>query len=853
MQITRHVLLCLFLATLVTGCKLLLPKQYDEAETHFTAKQYDRAVNAYLSADRESPDNVHIKQGLIKAYSHKAVALYKDAQSRPAEDIDNKIDLYKKAQTANANAKQVLAKIVVLEPLNPEVKTPSSRPGQLLLPPNGDEMEYTAQIKLYQKTLTKLKAYTAEALMEEENNQAKVIQGLKDAIALMKKKPDGPIQAYEAYQPYDKYSKYMAKAKKAKNAVENTAINFYEARGLYYVSKNAFAMASKDFKAAQKINNTSHQASAGLLAVTAKQQINKSEYENAFTSLEQINKTHTGSKFYKKHINTVRTQVVDRGLVRAKKLTLSNSINDKADAFNIYHELLPIAQPSKPLTAKVNIAIGQLQDQVARNLTERAIVLNAKNAFAYSSNISSLLSSAHGFSEKAAIPFKQMAYRANQISQEKLALPVLFATEGRDATRNPDFRDWMNEEIFSSIPKLGIQNVTAADAYDLPNQGKNINQNLAFNDTVIPFDHTEVLFLLDVKRHNFQEKGRDRPKRKSSKYVSKRYMVHNPQWDRAKANYERAKEAHEDAKVAAEDLYRACKREAERLLAQAGPLGGMLAGAGCRIGTNELTAALTGLNDARDQYHNTPRKIEKKEISRYRYDEYTVSVKGELVADLYAYDRRNNKRIKLEPIKLSVNKSGTILKNVKHDDVNGLKNGEKNVPVIEDEVQKKEQSTFKHVRAQMAMFLENHNWKRFCYQGEALAKKKLVHASADAFSQCVALAPKSSGNSKEIIAANKAIQDYMGFTPDMIAKYGSNKNYQNFAKQSYTLSDNEVKAAQQAGTFAYLARPSIQLPTFDLNQEIAAMKRESTTPGSVTSPFGGNQDTQTVSFDIPAP
>lgn len=852
MQITRNVLLCLFLATLVTGCKLLLPKQYEEAESHFTAKQYDRAVNAYLAADKESPDNVHIKQGLIKAYSHKAVALYEDAKSRPAEDIDNKIDLYKKAQIANANAKKVLEKIVVIEPLSPEINAPNSRPGQLLLPPNDNEMEYTAQIKLYKHTLTKLKARTAEALIEEEQNQAKVIQGLKDAVVLMKKKPDGPIQAYEAYKPYDKYANYMAKAKKAKRAIEKTAINFYEARGLFYVSKNAFAMASKDFKDAQSINNASPQATAGLLAVTAKQQINNSEYENAFTSLEQINKTHSSSKFYKKHIDSVRTQVVNRGLARAKKLTQTQSIKQKADAFEIYHELLPIAQPSKQLTASVNMAIGQLQDQVARNLTERAIVLNAKNSFAYSSNIASLLTSAHGFSEKAALPFKRMAYRANQISQEKLALPVLFATQGRDADRKPDFRDWMNEEIFSSIPKLGLNNVKAADAYDLPNQGKDVSQSIAFNDSVIPFDHTEVLFLLDVKRHNFQEKGRDRPKRKSSKYVSKRYMVHNPEWDRAKAKYERAKDAHEEAKYAAEEFYRACKREAERLLAQAGPLGGMIAGAGCRMGTNELTAALTGLNDARDEYHNTPKKIEKKEISRYRYEEYTVSVKGELIADLYAYDRRNKKKIKLEPIKLSVNKSGTILKNVKHDDVNGLRNGEKNVPNLDNEIAKREQSVFKHVRAQMAIFLESHNWKRFCYQGEALAKKNLIHASSDAFSQCIALAPKSANSSKEVIAANKAIQNYMGFTPDLITKYGANKNYQAFAKQDYVLSDDELSAAKQSSTFAFLTRPTIQLPSFDLNQEIAAMKRESNAPNSVSSPFGGTQGTQTVSLDAPA-
>lgn len=851
MRLSRNLLTLLLLSFLVTGCKLLLPKQYDEAESHFTSKQYDRAINAYLSADKESPDNVHIKQGLIKAYSYKAVSLYEEAQSRPAEDIDNKIDLYKKARTANDNAKRVISKIIILEPLKPEIKAPNSRPGQLLLPPNDDEMEYTAQIKLYQKTLSKHKARTAEALMEEEENQAKVIEGLKNSVALMKKKPDGPIKAYEAYKPYDKYAKYMKKAAKTKKAIERTAINFYEARGLHFVSKNAFTSAKRDFKAAEDINKASHQAAAGLLAISAKNHINNKKYEDAYASLEEINKQHPKSKFYKKHMGNVRTQVVNRGLTKAKKLTLTASIQDKAKAFDIYHLLQPIAAPSKPLTTKVNIAIGQLQDQVARNLTERAIVLNAKNSFAYSSNIAALLTSAHGFSDKAAIPFKQMAHRANEITNKKMAMPVLFATNGRDANKRADFRDWMNEEIYSSIPKLGIQNVSAADAFDLPNQGKTISRKNAYNDSVMPFDHTEVLFIMDLKKHHFQEQGRDRPKRKSSKYVSKRYMVHNREWDRAKENLERAEESYEDAKYAAEELYRTCKREAERLLQQAGPLGGMIAGAGCRMGTDALSRELSGLNDARDTFRSTPKKIEKKEISRYRYEEYTVSVKGELIADLYAYDRRNKKTIKLEPIKLAMNKSGKILKNVKSEDVNGLKNGETNVPDIDNEIQKKEQSVFKHVRSQMAMFLEQHNWKRFCYQGEALSKKRLDHAAADAFAQCVEMAPKSAKGSKDIIAANKAIQKYMGFSNEMVAKYGANKNYQDFAKSKYTLSDSEIEAAQTASTFAFISRPSIQLPKFDLNQEIAALKSGKNSGGSYNSPLT-NQGTQTVSLEAPA-
>ncbi|GAA3918055.1 hypothetical protein [Litoribacillus peritrichatus] len=852
MNFARNLFACVLIAILISGCKLLLPKTFDEGETHFTSKQYDRAISAYLRADQEKPDNAHIKQGLIKAYAYKAVSQYEDAQNRPAEDIDKKIELYQQAREANNKARNTLAAVKALEPVSPDVKTPSSRPGQLLLPPNTDEMEYSAKIKLYEKTLMKHKAYVAEALLEEENNQQAVIKGLKSAIALMTKKPDGPVKAYEAYKPFDKYAPYMAKAEKTKKAIEKTAINFYEARGLYYVSKDKFALAHKDFKAAKEISESSAQATAGILAVTAKQQIINKKFEDAFETLNEIQKQHGKSKFYGKHIDNVRTQVVNRGIANAKKYTQSASMPDKATAFEIYHRLKPIAQPSASLTRQVDLAISSLQHQVANDLTARAMVLNQQNSFAYSSNISALLANAYGFSEKAAMPYKQMASRANQITHHKLNMPVLFTTQGKKANQQKQFSEWLDGEIYDSIPKMDIQNVTASDLLDLPNQGKGLSPSNVFSSS-IPYDHSEVVFMLDLKKYNFKETGRDKPKRKSSKYVSKRYKIHNDAWDRAKDRLEDAKEAYEDAKVAAEELYRICKREASQAAAALGPFGDIAAGAACRFGTNALSSELSGLNDARDEYNRTPKRIEKKEISRYRYEEYTVQVKGELVADLIAYDRRNKKTFKLEPIRLSVNKSGKILKGVEREDVNGLKNGETKVPEIDAIIEKKERSAFKHTRAQIAIFLEDHRWKRFCYQGEVLNNKKLTHAATDAYSQCIQSAPREQKNSKEIIAANKAIQSYMGFSPDMVAKYGANKDYLNFSNKSHQLSDSEIVAAKKANTLAFISQPTIQLPSFDIDQAVASLRSTPINENSIgISPAFTGENTQTVSLETPA-
>ncbi len=851
MNLARSIFACLFIAAFLSGCKLLLPKSFTEAESHFSSRQYDRAITAYQRADQETPNNVHIKQGLIKAYSHKAVALFEEAKGRPTEDVDNKIKMYGQAQSANDSARQYINEVKRIEPLDPNVKTPNSRPRQLLLPVN-DEMDYTAKIRLYEKTLQKHKAYVAHELIDEEKKQNEIIDGLKSAVALMSRKPDGPIQAYDAFRPYDKYAAHMTKASKAKNAIEKTAINFYEARGLHFVSKNKFSQANKDFKSAQSINPSSHQATAGILAVQTKKQITKSQFEAAYASLNEINLQHPKSRFYNKHMENVRTQVVTRGLAKAKKHTKTSSITDKALAFDIYHQMQPIAQPSPGLTSRVSLAISALQTQVASDLTARAMVLNQRNAFAYSSNISALLSNAYGFSDKAALPYKQMAYRANQISSEKLALPVLFTTQGKKSKQRTHFRDWLDGEIFDTIPNLDIENVTATDLFDIPEEGALLNRSNVFTSTAIPFEQTEIVFMLNLRKHDFKETGRDRAKRKSSKYVSKRYKIHNNEWDRAKQRLENAKDAHREAKIAAEELYNLCKREASRAAAALGPFGDIAAGGLCSYGTNALTSELSGLNDARAEFSKTPKQIEKKEISRYRYEEYTVQVRGDLVADLIAYDRRNKKTIKLEPIKLSVNKSGKIFKNVKREDVNGLKNGEKDVPEIDAEIEKKEQSVFKHTRAQIAMFLEDHRWKRFCYQGDALTKKRLPHAATDAYSQCINTAPREEKGSKEIIAANKAIQKYMGFNPEMVAKYGSNKDYQSFSNNDYSLSDSELEATRKANTLAFMSQPSISLTNFNIEKAVANFRTGNFQNDSmIASPVLEN-NTQTVSFDLEA-
>lgn len=819
--VSRRLLTFFCIALLITGCNsIFLPKSYEQAQNYFHNRDYDQAIRYYEKADKEKPNNATIKMGLVKAHSYQAVSLYEEATARSSEDVDKKLEQYDSAQQHRDIAINYLDQAERIQPVDPNKQAPHSRPGQLLLPLN-DELDYSAQAKLYRKTLTKHKAYTAEKKSAAQQNQATIVAGLNAAYQKTKNKPDGPAQAYQAFKPYKKYAPYMKKASSYEKAIERNAINFYEARGLHFLSKNKYQAATQDFTAAKEINPASAQAKAGLLSVTAKQQINKKQYEKAYETLNQVKATHNKSKFYAKHMPTVRTQVVDRGLARAKPYTHTASLPEKAKAFDIYYQLQPIAQPSSVLTDKVNNAITRLQDQVANELTARAMVLQSQQRYAYSSNVKALLASAHGFSTTAAAPYKQQAIKANAISEHRRAMPTLYLTRGSQASKQKEFSEWLESELYDNLDNHPIQSISVADPLDLENNGSDINKRNVLSGA-LPLDHSELVFMLDLKRHSFKESGRTRAKRKSSKYVSSRRMVHNPQWDIAKRKYDEAEELYEIAKIAAEEAYDLCKREASRAASQLGAFGDLAASGLCRYGTNALTSKLTGRDEARDNYYNTPREIEEKVVSRYKYEEYTVSVKGEIYAELSAYDRRNNATYKLEPIKLTVNKSGKIYKKVKPEDVNGLTNGEKGVPDLETEIQRKEQSVLEHVKTQVAIFSEDHQWQRFCSQGETLNKSGYKHGAADAFNQCLAVAPKSAQSSKMLQTAQQAIRDYMGFSPDMINKYGRNKDFDSFGQSKLELDDEELMLASKASTLSFSSRNAISLPKFDMNRAVAA-------------------------------
>ncbi len=759
----------------------------NQAESFFNSQQYDKSISAYKKAINTSPDNANIKMGLIKALSTSAVSLYEEVETRPIEDLDSRVQLLEKANSQREEALSVLTKVEQLKPVNPQINAPYARPTQLLLPYD-NSMDYSAQVKLYKETLAKHEQLSSKKLKEEMSNRDSIFSEINAVVAKTNQSPDGPIVAYNAFKPYNKYVQYVDKAKADQKNLISNAINYYEAKGLKALSNNQFEIASAHFKNAEKVKPNSNQAKAGLLAVGVKKQINANDQLAAYSGLNTLYQVLPTSTFYSKHMPTVRNQIVNGYLTEASKLAKTDSIQDKAKAFDLYFKAKPIAKPSPPLIGKVTDAISALQDRIGIELTARAVVLNKQDPYAYPAVVSALLSNAYSFSESAPMAYKQTARKANAIVPNQQGLSILLSTDGKIAQEKASFSNWLKEQFSKQLESENVSQLTVIDPQDLQTQVAELSTSNVFSETPIPFESAELIFLLDLTKHDIQESGRDRATYKQSQFVSGQKMVDNPEYKKA----EIAKDEAKTNLIKVEALEKQAFDQCKALNAQGYAID-------CSYGSLDLDAAKNTVTSTEQAFLKTSKQIEEKTTSDYKYEEYTIRVKGEIKAELSAYDRRSKNTFNLKPITLTVDKNGQLRNGVKENDVTGIKNGEDGLPRVGEETYELEKQLLDHVVNEVTEFRKAHDWQRFCLQAEALNKSGRTHAAANASIQCVAKASKDN-NSEYIATANESIQKYMGFTNNQVKKYGRNSNSPSFNSTPDSSNGNASLSAQEKQT-----------------------------------------------------
>lgn len=757
----------------LAGCKFLLPKAYDDGEAAFASQNYQAAVTQFETAAVEKPDNADITSALLKANAYRADQIMLQSDSLPALDHDKRIKLLEEAFSHCRTSASIFHDLLVLKPFKEDKDQPiplvhTSFPGDIEI------FEYVEQVHFYSKMMPSMAKEIAALLQAEKNKRNSVLAGINVALKMRYLKNAGPIQAYEAFKKYDSYSPYMVKVANARQAIELTLINYYEARGLYEISNNEFKRARENFDESLNVIPGNRRGLAGILAITVKNNLNKKYFEKAFSDLESMYGIHPESKFYEKYNTSTRTHVVKRGLAKAQELLKSSALNNEKDAFVIFHELMPIAKPEVTLLSSVNKANAELQLSIAKKLVARANHLYEKNPYSHAGIIATLLSNAVAMSGEVALKHQQKASHAKKMASMKLTLPVTFLAKSA-AEKKPiaseSFYIWLNEETLKVLQQDNSNEIHFVQPEDYPTK---ISEESLLSAKLATEEHHEMVMLLEINKHKFIKSGEDKARQKSSVYVAERYMIHNVAKDQARSEMERAKERYNETKRIAEDAKRECKDRAAQL--GGGLLGSIVSGAACDIATDAIHSSLTGLTEAKNKYYNTPAEIEKIRTERYKYEEYKIMVKGNIQADLFAYDIRNKKRHKLDSIVLTTEKTGIRRRNVKDSDTKGIKGGDENVPdllTIEETVEKEllAASTDK-----IMTFLQVHYSQRFCQQAQQLKKKNKRIASAETFVQC---ADSNDEGNDNYILARKNISEYVGYQSEFIKLYGEN-THENF-------------------------------------------------------------------------
>ena len=811
MKFIRHLIILLAAVTLLAACQTNKSSgSLSQAKRFFASQEYDKAIQAYQKADKSTPNNVDIKMGLIQALATSAVSAYEEVDTRPEEDLDYRVELLNKADKHRNQAIQELSKVERLKPLDPQVQAPFTRPTQLLLPYD-DSMKYSAQVKLYRETLSKHQGFVEKKSKEENTKRNAIIAEIEAVQAKTTASKDGAVKAYEAFQPYNKYTPYMAKAKSAKAETTQNAIDYYENEGLKALSSNKYTTATTQFNKAKAISSASHQAEAGLIAVTTKKQINAKKYPEAYDNLLKIESIHPQSAFYKKHMKNTRTRVVNDMLAKAAKLASSSDMNKKAKAFEIYRQAKPIAQADTSLTSKVRNAISSLQNKIGQELAARAVVLNQHNSMVYSSNVASLLAAAYGFSEESVQDYKWLAERANAVTSERQGLNFIYATRDGKANEFKPFSQWLDDEVYTALVKQELKGMKINSLEKLKHEASALSSNNALTSSEVPFDFAEVVFLLNITKHDVRESGRDRASYKASKYVSSQRMIPNPEYDKAREAITTA----ETSLAEVEELERKAFSQCQEMSQRAAQSGGFALD--CTYGSMELEAAQSTLSKARNTFATTPKEVEEKITSDYKYEEYTIRVKGQIAATLSAYDRRTNNSYKIDQITLDIDKKGKLRQGVKESDATGIKNGEDNTPKLSQEIHELEKQIQEKIVAGIPVFLEQHRWQRFCTQAKRLESKRRPHLAADAYYQCLNTAKTSNADSKELAKVNASIQKYMGFSPDMVVKYGRNQDFQKFGQDITTpLSADEKNKIESRQTVTFLSNSQLSIKPLNM-------------------------------------
>jgi predicted DNA-binding transcriptional regulator len=508
-------------------------------------------------------------------------------------------------------------------------------------------------------------------------------------------------------------------------------------------------------------------ATAGNHAISAHKAFLKKDYETAFESLLAIRSVYPQSSFLTAYYDKTQKLLIDTQLVKVDALIVANKLPGLIDAFEKLGKLSKAAQGNADVIAKIEQRNHKLRTLVATSLIRRAADLKKQDAMVYSSLILRNLRLARQFDPQQLVAFEEDAAKAQGITSRKTEMKVLVAYDG-SAGIPQEWAKRLESDVFSALESSGVPGLNIVDRVSLKGGNARVPGvvDLAISGSIDAVD--------------FSEKGRDAPRRRSSKYISGTRQIDNPAYPLAETAYHEAEAAYNSTKTAQENLKRECRR-----------LDGAMARMICEAGVSYVSSSFK--DNAYAKWKSTPQYLTQNIISSYQYDHYTVTLNGLVRSKCALLDNLSRAESKCTAINEKFKREGTIIANAQSTDTEGIRNAVE-APDMVNELENAYEQVVKSISAELVQMVSAQRAGRYCKLAESLKKPSDKLKSLEAASMCAFIIGDE--DDKRRAGLDEKLNAYLMISPAQVQAFGSQNKEQDAAWPTPSeVDDNDLKLA----------------------------------------------------------
>lgn len=700
LKVSPSLILSTLCYLLISGCASV-PQSYTDGSLQYRSGNYAAAASSFEAAAKQAPSNEAILLPLAEAHFKLAELASSDGDNVNPLDLRLIIAHYTKSQ---GHAEKSLTAL----------RTPLAKPDEG--PGFVDRMKKMTDSKyltlrerqtIQNKDSLKLKSSIDEKQLTTQTTLDKVLEETARLLTANRQNPDSAYDEYVAYFPY---APYLPEVRDAKLEFEQLSIKQLELNGHAQIEALNYAAAEQTFKRQGTILGGTEQSDAGIHAITGHQNFNKQDYEGTFATLLSIRSIHPDSVFLKNYFEKTQALLITTKLAEVDTLIAKRKLAGFITGFEILEKIATAAEGNPALVPLIEQRRKSLRTLAAGAYIQQAKELKALDEMLYSSLILRNLKLARQFDPEQTAILEPDAAKALGISNRKSEMKVLVAYEG-NSNNSTEWAKRLESDLFSALEKSDISGLTVLDKTSLKGASENdlSNVDVAINGSM---EHVE-----------FIERGRDSPRRRSSKYISGTRQVNNPRYHEAEESYRSAEATYRSSYQLQEQVKRKC-RELDNVFAKIA----------CEATVSYVSSS--SRDNAYAKWQSTPQYVDQNIISSYQYDHYTVSVNGQVRGNCTISDNLNRSQTKCTAINEKIKREGTIIANAQTTDTEGIKNAEENVPDLNNEQEEAYKQISASIAAELLQNLSALRAERYCKLADNLGKQNVMLKAMEAYSMC---------------------------------------------------------------------------------------------------------------------